>query len=167
MKRAMITLLALAAAAAPLRAQHEHHQPPAPAGPRPAPADRPAAVGDTLAAAEHFLHVFAPERLLEHAAHLDLTIDQRDRLDGIRMATRAARDSARAAARRLGRELDDALGQYPPDAAAVEARAAALHAALGRAEQLELRAALTAMAVLDEGQRTRAAAMVEAMRRSS
>lgn len=169
MKRLPILLVLAAVAATPVRAQHRH----------PAPSARPAAPPmpgmmttgrdstrashhmpmmmmdmagmDSLMPAMHAMMAFAPAALLERRAELRLDDDQARRLSALANVSRPAHDSAMTAAQQHRRALRDALAGGDPAAAG---HVAAMHAAMGSAHAVQLRASLEARAVLTAGQRS-------------
>ena len=169
MNRFALSLLFAAVSATPLAAQHAHPQPPAQprapeaqaaaTTPAPCPMTMQGGMGmmvpgmDSMMGPLHAAMVYAPRSLLERKAVLRLDSDQESRLAGIAAVSRAAHDSARAAADQHRGQLQEAVAAAVPDPASVAAHFEAMHAAMGAAHQAMLRAALEARAVLTVGQR--------------
>lgn len=157
MHRIALLTTVVAFAATPLAAQHAHPgappQPPMMAGMMHAEDGMGMAAMDSMMAPLHTVMVYAPQRLLERKAALQLGIDQESRLARIAAASRAAHDSAWAAADQHRGQLQEAVAAAVPDPASVAAHFEAMHAAMGAAHQAMLRAALEARVVLTVGQR--------------
>ncbi len=97
---------------------------------------------------------FTPEMLIEHRSDLSLTMEQVQRLEAIASAATQAKAAARTVHDTHRRQLMEALSAPMPDLEIVRTHFDAAHAAMGRMHRTQLEAALEAMAVLTEEQRT-------------
>lgn len=168
MKICLLLLTLAVGATGSLQAQHGHMMPsrPAPSRPSAQPAmsmdhmSMPmAGMGsalnmDSMMAPESPVLAFAPARVLERAAALQLDDDQQVRLTRLAAATEATQDSVTMAAHHHHHAFAAAVADMN-DPQAVAEHFQAMHDAITFAHTAQLKAALDARAVLTPGQRTR------------
>lgn len=156
MYRVFLIAAAAAFAATPAAAQHAH--PPAPPPRQPAaPTTADHAMADcpmqAMMMSFHHLAAFRPDTLVRQARTLRLDAQQEAQLARLAAASRAAHDSLHSAAATHRAAFEAAARAESPDPAAVTGHFEAMHSAMGAAHLTQLRAALSARALLTAGQR--------------